>query len=81
MILKKIKSSEKIVRMIESNNIIVFEVDRKVRKDEVKKEVEKLFKVKVEKINTHIRENEKICFIKLKKEYKAIDVANKLGII
>ena len=67
--------------MIEANNIIVFETDRKVKKDEIKKEVEKLFNVKVEKINTHIKENKKIAFIKLKKEYKSIDIANKLGII
>ena len=81
MILEKIRSSEKIVKSIEANNVIVFETDRKVKKDEIKAEVEKLFNVKVEKINTHIRENKKIAFVKLKKEFKAIDIANKLGII
>jgi len=81
MILEKVKSSEKIVRVIEVNNIIVFETDRKVKKNEIKDEVEKLFNVKVEKVNTHIKENKKVALVKLKKEFKAIDIANKLGII
>lgn len=81
MILEKVKSSEKIVRMIEANNLIVFEVDRSVRKEEIKKEVEKVFSVKVEKVNVQIRNNKKLAYIKLKPEFKAIDLANKLGIM
>ena len=50
MILQKIKSSEKIVRMTEANNLIVFETDIKSKKEEIKKEIENLFNVKIEKI-------------------------------
>jgi len=81
MILEKIKSSEKIVRMIEANNLVVFQTDRSVRSEEIKKEVEKMFNVKVEKVNTQIRKNKKIAYVKLKSEFKAIDLANKLGIM
>jgi large subunit ribosomal protein L23 len=81
MILQKIKSSEKIVRMTEANNLIVFETDIKSKKEEIKKEIENLFNVKIEKINTQIRKNKKIAFVKLKKEFKAIDLANKLGVM
>jgi large subunit ribosomal protein L23 len=81
MILEKVKSSEKIVRMIEANNLIVFEVDRSVKKEEIKKEVEKVFNVKVDKVNVQIRKNKKLAYIKLKPEFKAIDLANKLGIM
>ena len=51
------------------------------KKPEIKKEEEELFNVKVEKINTQIRKNKKIAFVKLKKEYPAIDIATKLGIL
>ena len=81
MILENAKSSEKIVRMIETENIIMFETDKKVKKQEIADEVEKMFKVKVVAVSTHIRNNEKIAFIKLKKENPAIDVAAKLGLM
>lgn len=81
MILEKIKSSEKIVRMIEANNLIVFETDRAVKKEEIKKEVEKMFNVKVDKVNVQIVKNKKLAYVKLKPEFKAIDLANKLGIM
>ena len=47
IILEKVKSTEKIVRQIEADNVLVFEVDRAVTKLDVKKEVEdskRLFK-------------------------------------
>jgi large subunit ribosomal protein L23 len=81
MILNKIKSSEKIVRMIESNNVVVFETDKNAKKEEIKKEIEHLFKIKIKKINTQIVKNKKIAYIKLKPQFKAIDIANKLGIM
>lgn len=74
-------TTEKALRMIELENKIVFVVKRHAKKQEIKKEVEELFNVKVEKINVHIKKNKKIAFIKLKKETPAIDVATKLGIM
>ena len=81
IILEKVKSTEKIVRSIEIDNMLVFEVDRAIKKEEVKKEVEDLFSVKVEKVRTHTRKNKKIAFVKLKAENPAIDVATKLGLM
>jgi large subunit ribosomal protein L23 len=75
------KSTEKIVRMIEAENLIVFETDRSVKKEEIKKEIESLFGVKVAKVRTHNRKNKKLAYIKLKPEFQAIDVATKLGVM
>ena len=81
MILQKVKSSEKIVRMIESDNIVAFETDRATTKDEIAKEVERLFKVKVAKVRTLTRANKKFAYVKLTKDFPAADVASKLGIL
>jgi len=81
MILQKAKTTEKIVRMIEIENVIVFETDRKFSKQEIKEEVEKIFKVKVESVRTHTRKNKKIAYVKLKQGFAAADVATKLGLL
>ncbi len=74
--------TEKAVNMIEKENKIVFIVNRKANKQQIKEAFEKLFGVKVEKVNTLItRDGKKKAFIKLKKEFKASDVAVKLGIL
>ncbi len=81
IILEKIKSTEKIVRQIEAENVLVFVVDRAVSKFEVKKEVEDLFGVRVVKVRTHTLKNKKIAYVKLNIEYPAVDVATKLGMM
>lgn len=81
IILEKVKSTEKIVRQIEVDNILVFEVDRAINKAEVKNEVEDLFNVKVAKVRTHTLKNKKLAYVKLKPEFQAIDVATKLGLM
>lgn len=79
--IQKIKSTEKIVRMIETDNILVFETDRKENKQQIKKEIEKLFSVKVKSVNSLIRKNKKFVYVRLKPEFQAIDVATKLGLM
>ncbi len=75
-------ASEKSMRLIEDQNTLSFVVDRKDDKKKIKEEVEKMFKVKVEKVRTLIdRKGKKRAFVKLKKEYKAADVAAKLGLM
>jgi len=74
-------TSEKAVRLIELNNTLVFEVDRRQSKTEVKKEIEDEFKVKVEKMNSLIRKNKKYVYVRLNTKNPAIDVATKLGMI
>lgn len=81
-ILKYPHKTEKSIRLVEKENKIVFIVDRKSKKEDVKMAFEELFKVKVAKINTMItRTGQKKVFIKLKPEFSAGDVAIKLGII
>jgi len=73
--------TEKAVRLIEAENTLIFEVDKRLSKTELKKEIEEIFNVKVEKINTSIRKNKKYAYVKLNKKNPAIDVATKLGLI
>ena len=73
--------SEKIVRIMELENKLLFEISRHIDKEELKKEIEEMFNVKVESIKTLIKNNKKRAYVKLKKEFKAIDVAAKLGMI
>ncbi|MEM5802144.1 MAG: 50S ribosomal protein L23 [Candidatus Aenigmatarchaeota archaeon] len=81
-ILKYPLITEKTVGLVEKENKITFIVDRKANKKQIKEAFEKVFEVKVDKINTVITfKGEKKAIIKLKPEHKAADVAVKLGII
>lgn len=80
MLLKPI-TSEKAVKMIELDNILLFETERSSTKPEIKKEVEFVFSVKVEKVRTLLKDNKKYAYVKLNKSNPAIDVATKLGMI
>jgi len=80
-ILLKPVTSEKAVKLIDIENTIVFEVSRKAKKEQVKKQIEEDFKVKVEKVRTLIRQNKKYVYAKLKPENLAIDIATKLGMM
>ncbi|MFH1210160.1 MAG: 50S ribosomal protein L23 [archaeon] len=81
-VLKYPISTEKVVRLMESDNKLVFIVDRKAKKQDIKKAFEDLFKVKALKINVLITpEGEKKAYIKLPKETPAIDIATQLGLI
>lgn len=73
--------TEKAVMMIERDNTLEFKIEKKMTKDNMKKEVEDLFKVKVEKVRGLVRGNKKYFYVKLKKDFPAIDVATKLGLI
>ena len=74
-------TTEKAVRLIELNNVLLVEVDRRDSKNEIKKEFEETFNVKVDSINTLIRRNKKLAYIKLNAKNPAIDIATKLGMI
>jgi len=81
-ILKYPYLTEKSISLIETENKIVFVVDRKANKQKIKEAFEKAFEVKVEKVNTEITlSGRKKASIKLKPEFKAADVAVKLGIV
>lgn len=74
-------TTEKAVLMIETENVLEFQTEKKVTKEEIKKEIESLFDVKVEKVRTLIKNNRKHAYVRLKKEFPALDVATKLGIM
>ncbi len=81
-ILKYAHMTEKSVGLIERENKVIFIVDRKATKDSIQEAVEKAFEVKVDKVNVmNTMKGEKKAFVKLKPEYKAIDVAVKLGVV
>ena len=68
--------------MVEKDNKLIFIVSLKAGKTDVKKAVEQLYEVKVDKIHTLITpQGEKKAYVKLTPEYKASDVAIKLGIL
>ena len=74
-------TTEKAVRLIELNNTLTFEVDRRKAKTQIKYEIEDMFKVKIDSINTITRNNKKYVYAKLNSKNPAIDVATKLGMI
>ena len=74
--------TEKSVGLVDEQNTLVFIVNMKANKKDIKESIEKMFNVKVEKVNTQItRKGKKKAFVKLKPEYDALDVATKLGML
>jgi len=74
--------TEKSIMLVERANTVVFIVDLKANKKQIKEEFEEVFEVKVAKVNTEITaEGKKKAFIKLKPEFNAGDVAVKLGVV
>ena len=68
--------------MVERDNKLIFIVNLKAGKSDVKRAVEQLYEVKVDKVTILITsQGEKKAFVKLNPEYKASDVAIKLGIL
>jgi len=68
--------------MVEKENKLVFIVNLKSGKSAVKRAVEELYEVKVDEVNLLITpQGEKKAFVKLHPDYKAADVAIKLGIL
>jgi large subunit ribosomal protein L23 len=81
-IIKYPLATEKAVKLIESENKLVFIVDKKAKKSEIKQALEKAFNVKVLKVNTMITsKGKKKAYIKLSNDTPAIDVATKLGLM
>ncbi|MEK6854021.1 MAG: 50S ribosomal protein L23 [Nanoarchaeota archaeon] len=74
-------SSEKSLRAMEAENKLLFVVDKKATKADVKRAVESLFKVKVVDVNTFITAGKKKAYVKLSGENPAIDIATQLGMM
>lgn len=74
--------SEKAVRLMEAENTLTLIVNDKLTKAEIRKAVEELFNVKVDKVKTLITtKNEKKAYVKLSPESVALDVGASLGLI
>jgi len=74
--------TERSVNMIENENKLVFIVDRRANKDDIKAAVKELYEVDATTVNTLITtKGEKKAFVKLSDEYDASDVAIRLGIL
>ena len=68
--------------MVETENKLLFVVNVKAGKSDVKKAVEQLYEVEVDRVTVLITpKGENKAFVKLKPEFKASDVAIKLGIL
>ncbi len=74
-------STEKGIKLMETENKLIFVVENSSTKSEIKKAVEEMFKVKVESVNTFINEGKKKAYVKISKDTPAINVATQLGLI
>jgi large subunit ribosomal protein L23 len=73
--------TEDAVALIEAENKLTFVVDRKADKMMIKRAVEALYEVKVAKVNTMITaKGAKKAYVTLQPEYRASDIAIRLGI-
>ena len=67
---------------MESENKLIFVVDKKASKPEIKKAIEEMFKSKVLGVNTVItHDGKKRAYIKFSQETPAIDIATKMGLM
>lgn len=81
-IMKHPVSTEKALRLMESENKLTFVVDLKATKQDIKGAMETLFKVKVTKVRTLVTfKGKKKAYITLAKETPALDVATQLGLM
>ena len=81
-IIKHPLATEKVIRLMEAENKLVFVVDKRATKADIKKAAEALFKAKVKGVNTlNAVTGEKRAYITFAKESPAIDIATNLGIM
>ena len=75
-------TTESAMKKIEEINTLVFIVDIQATKTKIKEAVNAMYDVKCAKINTLIRpDGKKKAYVHLTKDYDALDVANRIGII
>lgn len=73
--------TEKIVRLIEEENKLVFVVYNDANKRDIKRAVEMLFDVKVDDVNTQVSPKaKKLAYVKLSPEYTADDIVARMGV-
>ena len=81
-IIKYPLSTEKSIRLMEAENKLMFVVDKKATKKEIKKSIEEMFKVVVDDVNTFVNaEGEKRAYVKFSAKNPAIDIATQMGLM
>ncbi|OYT52174.1 MAG: 50S ribosomal protein L23 [Desulfurococcales archaeon ex4484_204] len=81
-IIKRVVATEKAINYIEKYNTLTLLVDLKASKHDIKRAVEDLFDVKVAEVRTLITpKGDKKAYVKLRPEFKASEIATRLGIL
>jgi large subunit ribosomal protein L23 len=80
-IIKNPLSTEKSIRLMESQNKLIFLVDIDADKNMIKNSIENMFKVKVESVNTYVQKGRKRAYVKFSEKNPAIDIATQLGLM
>ena len=81
-IIKYPLSTEKSIRLMESENKLIFVVNNKATKKDIKKAIEEMFKVEVDNVNTLVNaEGEKRAYVKFSAKNPAIDIATQMGLM
>lgn len=74
--------TEKSMNMVEFENKLIFIVNKKATKGEIKEAVERQFDIKVDSVRTEITtKGHKKAFVHVNPEFSAADIASKLGMI
>ncbi len=73
--------TEKAMKLVEDENKLIFVVKMTSNKYNIKTAIEELYEVKVDSINTLITpKGEKKAYIKFKPEFRAEEIATRIGI-
>jgi large subunit ribosomal protein L23Ae len=81
-IIKYPLTTESSMKLIEDSNTLVFIVDIKANKRQIKAAVKELYNIECEKVNTLITPRGlKKSYVRLSKDFDALDVANRVGVI
>jgi large subunit ribosomal protein L23 len=80
-IIKNPLSTEKSIRLMESQNKLIFVVDIDADKKIIKTAIEDMFKVKVENVRTYVQKGQKKAYVKFSDKNPAIDIATQLGLM
>lgn len=75
-------TTESAMKKVEDGNTLVFQVDLKSNKYQIKAAVKELYEVEALSVNTLVRPNgTKKAYVRLTADYDALDIANKIGYI
>ncbi len=81
-VIVRVHVTEKTVMLVENQNTITLIVRRDASKADIKRAVEEIFNVKVDKVRTLITpRGEKKAYVKLAPEYDASELATRLGMV